>query len=200
MSTQPKHYITPEEYLEIERKAEYKSEYFQGQMFAMSGASLAHGRIISAVARELGNQLRRAPCDVITNDLRVVVNATGLYVYPDVVVVCDEPQLLDGHKDTLLNPTVIVEVLSPSTEAYDRGAKFKHYRTIPSLREYLLVASEYIDVELHRLSPGGETLVRAERLEDSIELQSINCRLSLADIYERVEFANSSRPDLPVRS
>jgi Uma2 family endonuclease len=189
MSTQPKNYLTPEQYLEIERKAEYKSEYYRGEMFAMAGGSLAQNRLASAIIGELRQQLRRGPCEVFGSDMKVAIPATGLYAYPDACVCCGGPQLLDGCNDTLLNPVLIVEVLSPSTEAYDRGAKFKHYRTIGSLREYLLIASECIDVELRRLQPDGEWILRsADRLEDVIELQSIGCRLALSDLYEKVEF------------
>jgi Uma2 family endonuclease len=189
MSTQPKSYITPEQYLEIDRKAEFKSEYINGEMFAMSGGSLAHSRIATAVMLELGLQLRHGSCEVLNSDMRVVVNLEGLYVYPDVTVFCGEPRLLDGHNDALLNPTLIVEVLSPSTEAYDRGNKFEYYEEIESFREYVLVASESIGVEVRRLSPSGEWTLKIYRsLDDVVELQSIGCRLALKDIYEKVEF------------
>ena len=189
MSTQSKPFLTPEQYLEIERKADFKSEYFRGEMFAMAGASLAHNRLVTAVTVDLGQQLRRGPCEVLGSDMRVAITATGLYCYPDASVCCGGPQLLDGHKDTLLNPTLIVEVLSPSTEAFDRGAKFKRYKSIETFREYLLVASESVDVELRTRQPDGRwILTSADRLEDTLDLQSIGCRLSLADLYEKVEF------------
>jgi Uma2 family endonuclease len=189
MSTQPKNYLTPEQYLEIERKAEYKSEYYQGEMFAMAGASLAHNRLVTAVTIGLGQQLRHGPCEVLGSDMRVAITATGLYAYPDVSVCCGAPQLMDGQMDTLLNPALIVEVLSPSTEAYHRGDKFKHYRSIETLREYLMVASESINADLCTRQPDGRwILTSAGRLEDIIELHSIGCRLSLADLYEKVEF------------
>jgi Uma2 family endonuclease len=191
MSTQSKTFLTPEQYLEIERKAEYKSEYYAGEMFAMAGASLTHNRLATALIVDLGQQLRRGPCEVFGSDMRVAASATALYAYPDASVCCGGPQLQDGHNDVLLNPVLIVEVLSPSTELYDRGDKFKHYRTIPSFREYLLVASEHIEVELRRLQPDGEWTLRfADLLEDVIELQSIGCRLALADLYEKVEFGD----------
>src|SRR4051794_27902251 len=123
MSTQPKTFLTPEQYLELERKAEFKSEYYQGEMFAMAGASFAHVRMVSRILVQLAHQMLGGPCEALSNDLRLHVPATGLYTYPDLVVVCGEPRLIDTHLDTLLNPTVIVEVLSPSTEAYDRGRK-----------------------------------------------------------------------------
>src|SRR5947209_1452139 len=113
--------LAPAEYLAIERAAEYKSEFFAGELFAMAGASPAHVLITSNVNRELGTQLRNCPCRVYSSDLRVKVSATGLYTYPDVAVVCGEQQFDDEHRDSLLNPTLVVEVLSPSTEAYDRG-------------------------------------------------------------------------------
>src|SRR4051812_40698878 len=138
MSTQPKPHLTPEQYLEIERAAEYKSEYFDGEMFAMSGAREAHNVVAMNIGAELREQLRQKPCRVYPSDMRVRVSSTGLYTYPDVVAVCDKPQFADEVTDTLLNPVLVVEVLSPSTEAYDRGRKFDHYKTIESLREYLL--------------------------------------------------------------
>ena len=122
MSTEPKTYLTEEEYLELERKAERKSEYYRGEMFAMSGRSPQHSRLGANLLRDLGNQLRRGPCSIYTSDMRVRVSATGLYTYPDVSVVCGAPQLADEHADTLLNPAFIAEVLSPSTEGYDRAA------------------------------------------------------------------------------
>jgi Uma2 family endonuclease len=135
MSLQTKTYISPEEYLALERKAEYKSEYFAGEMFAMSGASPRHVLIVTNVVAELRSQLKQRPCTVYSTDLRVRVSPTGFYTYPDVVVVCDQPQFADEQRDTLINPTFIVEVLSESTKDYDRGEKFEHYRTLVSLKE-----------------------------------------------------------------
>src|SRR4051812_15921663 len=190
MSTQPKTFLTPEQYLEIERKAEFKSEYYQGEMFAMSGASLAHNRLVRQLMREFGNELRNGRCEAVSNDLRVFVPATRLFTYPDVVIFCGEPRLMDAQSDTLLNPTVIVEVLSPSTEAYDRGRKFEHYQSIESLREYVLVASDRIHVDLYtRQTDGGWLLTSASRLEDSISLKSAGCQLVLADVYEKIDLA-----------
>src|ERR1039457_4038988 len=189
MATQPKTYLTPEQYLEIERKAEYKSEYFQGEMFAMSGARYAHIGIVANAVASLHQQLRRGPCRPLSNDMRVRVTPTGLYTYPDVVVVCAEPQFLDNTFDTLLNPTVIVEVLSESTEAYDRGQKFAQYRSLESLKEYLLVSSLHVSVERYTRQPDGSwNYIAKASLEDSLDLQSVGCHLALADLYEKVEF------------
>jgi len=190
MSTLSKSYLTEEQYLEIERKAEFKSEYYQGEMFAMVGARQAHGLIIFNAVRELSQQLRHRPCEGYSNEMRVRVTPVGLYTYPDVVIVCGEPKFLDDRRDNLLNPTVIIEVLSPSTEAYDRGQKFELYGSLESLAEYLLISSERVRAELFTRQPDGRWLLTAKSsLEDSLELQSIDCRLLLADLYEKVEFS-----------
>ena len=188
MATLPKTYLTPEQYLEIERKAEFKSEYYQGEMFAMAGAREPHNLIVFNVATALGPQLRNRPCRAYVADMRVRVNATGLYTYPDVTAVCAEPQFLDENRDTLLNPSLIVEVLSPSTEAYDRGRKFEHYRSVESVTEYLLLSSERVSAELYTRQPDGRWLLTAaNHLEDSLDLQSVGAHLSLADLYEKVD-------------
>jgi len=196
MASLPKTFLTPEQYLEIERKAEFKSEYYNGEMFAMAGARRAHNLINGNLIRELGNQLRSRPCEVLPSDQRVLVSPTGLFTYPDLVVVCGEPRFLDGELDTLLNPTVIVEVLSPTTEAYDRGRKFQHYRTIESLRAYLMVSSDRIGAELYTRQPDNHWTLTAEasRLEDSFEIDAIGCRLKLADVYEKVELPAAPTP------
>jgi Uma2 family endonuclease len=188
VSTQPKTFITPEQYLEIERAAEFKSEYYQGEMFAMAGAVYGHNVLVVNVTSEIAQQLRKRPCNVFSNDMRVFIPATGLYTYPDVVALCGERQFLDSRQDTLLNPNLIIEVLSPTTEAYDRGRKFDHYRSIESLREYLLVSSDRIHTDLFVKQPDARWLLAsADRLEDFVDLPSIACRLNLADLYEKVE-------------
>jgi Uma2 family endonuclease len=192
MSTQSKSHLTPEQYLEIERKAEFKSEYYQGEMFAMSGARLAHIQIVSNMMRELGVQLLDRPCEPLSNDMRVCVGPIEFYTYPDIVVVCGGPQMLDNQFDNLVNPTVIVEVLSKSTEAYDRGQKFRLYRSLESLKEYLLVSSLDVSAGLLTRQPDGQWLMSSkDKLEDSIELKSIDCQLSMAEVYRRVEFTPS---------
>ena len=190
MTTQPKTQVTPEQYLESERRAEYKSEYYAGETFAMAGAGEAHNRLVWNLIAQLDRQLRSLPCQGYPSDMRVRVSATGLFTYPDVVVVCGEPEFLDDRRDTLLNPTLIVEVLSPSTEAYDRGRKFEHYRSIDSLSEYLLVTSDRVHVDLYTRQPGGQWLLTsASALEEQIELKSTGCRLAISDLYEKLEFA-----------
>lgn len=187
MSSQPKTRLTPEEYLAIERAAETKSEYFDGEMFAMSGASRKHNLIAGNIFRQIGNQLQGKPCEAYINDMRVYVPATGLYTYPDVVAVCGEPRLIDKEFDTLLNPTLIVEVLSKSTASYDRGNKFMHYRTIEPLAEYLLVAQDEYKVEHSaKQSDGRWILTDIRGVENTINLDSINCALSIREAYDRV--------------
>lgn len=182
-------YLTPEQYLEIERKAEVRSEYLHGEMFAMAGASLNHNRIVGQTLRELAVGLRGRDCDVVGADMRVHVPATGLYTYPDVVVTCGSVQLQDKHQDTLLNPILIVEVLSPSTKNYDRGEKFQHYRSIPSFREYLVLAQDEIRAEHHVRQPDSSWLLREfASATDVVHLACVGCDLTLGVLYERVEF------------
>ena len=189
-STQPKTLITPEEYLEIERKAEFKSEYYQGEMFAMAGASIPHNRLVGNLFAGLHQQLRSRRCSVFSNDIRVFVALTGLYTYPDVVAVCGELQVLDTQKDTLLNPCLIAEVLSLSTEAYDRGRKFEQYQSIESFKEYLLIASDRMHIDLYARQADGRWLrASASRPDDSIELASIGCRITVAEVYENVDLS-----------
>ena len=193
MSIQPKRRLTPEEYLEIERQAEYKSEYFNGEMFAFAGASREHNTIVINLILKLAPQLRKRNCEIYSNDMRVKVNATGLYTYPDVVVVCGKPQFEDDEQDILLNPIVIVEVLSPSTEGYDRGTKFEHYRTIDSLSDYLLVAQDKIHVEYYVRQSDRSWLFSEYKLaKDKFQIDSIGCEVSLEEIYEKVEMEESN--------
>lgn len=189
MSTQPHTLLTPQEYLEIERKAEFRSEYHAGEMFAMAGAREAHNLINGNAARELGSQLRRTAARVYSNEMRVQVPAADLYVYPDIVVVCDQPRFADEEFDTLLNPVLLGEVLSPSTEVYDRTDKFEMIQSIPSLQEYLLLRADRMHADLFtRRSDGKWLLTPGSRAEDVIEFSSIPCGLVLKDLYEKVEF------------
>jgi Uma2 family endonuclease len=195
MATLTKTYITPEQYLEIERKAEFKSEYYQGEMFLMGGARWTHNRLVANLIASLHQQLRSRPCQTLPSDMRVQVEATGTYTYPDVSVVCGEPQFLDETRDTLLNPSLIVEVLSPSTEGFDRGRKFEYYCSVESVSEYLMVSSERVRAELYTRQPDGRWLLTAvNRLEDSLDLQSVGAHLALADLYEKVDLPAPPAP------
>lgn len=188
MSSQVKTYLTPEEYLAMERQAEYKSEYFNGEVFAMTGASRKHNLIAVNVLAALHAQLRKRPCEIYPSDMRVKVSPSGLYTYPDVVVVCEEPLFDDDQKDTLLNPTLLVEVLSKSTASYDRGEKFEHYRTLNTLLEYVVIAQDKYHVEHYVRQPDKQWLLsETNNLQDTIQLPAIDCDLALADVYDKVE-------------
>lgn len=189
MSAVPHAAITPREYLARERQAETKSEYVRGEVFAMSGASREHNLIAANIARHLGNQLRDRECEVYQSDMRVKVSSTGLYTYPDVTVVCSEPQFEDAELDTLVNPKVLIEVLSPSTADYDRGGKFAHYRRLPSLLEYLLISQDRPLVEHHvRQSQDQWLLTECAAVDGTLRLASIQCELPLSEIYLKVRF------------
>ncbi len=188
MEAHRRRYLTPEEYLTIERQSEIRSEYLHGEMFAMGGSSREHNLIVTNLSREISIQLRGRPCETYTNDQRVHIPATGVYTYPDLVVACGEPRFQDQQFDTLLNPTVIIEVLSPNTEAYDRGEKFESYRTIESLKEYVLVAQDKPQVEHYLRQDGNRWLLTAvSGLDARVSLPSIQCELALSEIYERIE-------------
>jgi Uma2 family endonuclease len=192
---------TPEQYLALERKAEIKSEYINGWIYAMSGASREHNLIAANTLAELHVQLRGRPCETYPSDMRVSVKATKLYTYPDVVVVCGEPRFEDEHVDTLLNPTVLIEVLSPSTEAteaYDRGEKFAHYRRLDSLQEYVLIAQNRLRVEHYARQGEQWLLTEFSSPDDLLPLASIGVKISLHEIYDRVEF--SSTPETATSS
>lgn len=180
------YFVSPEEYLERERRAEYKSEYFAGEIVAMAGAKRKHNLVSNNVSASLTAQLRDAPCEVYSNDMRVQADGEKQYSYPDVVVVCGEPQFRDGREDTLLNPTVVIEVLSPSTESRDRGEKFLRYRQIASLTDYVLVAQNERRVEqFAKQSDGSWRMVETDAGE--MNLASIGCTLSIADVYNKVK-------------
>jgi Uma2 family endonuclease len=187
MSIQPKTRYTLTEYLDLERSTQVKHEYFRGEVFTMGGASFAHTVIVGNLARELGQQLKGKPCRVSPTDLRVKVGNSGLYTYPDIVVVCGPPQL-EQPGDTLTNPQVIVEVLSEGTEAKDRGWKFERYQAIDSLTDYVLVAQGTPRIEHFQRQRDGKWIYTAEnRVDRSVALASIACELRLAEIYDKVE-------------
>ena len=186
-------YLTQEEYLAFERESDIKHEYCNGQLYAMSGASRAHNLISLNIAGELRSQLKGRTCEVYMSEMRVLVDAARSYRYPDVVVACDAPRFQDDVFDTLLNPTVIVEVLSQSTEARDRGEKFAEYAQLVSLRDYVLVAQKTVHVE-HYFRQGTRWVSRDCRdLAEVLQLVSIGCALPLRDIYEKVKVPMSPK-------
>lgn len=194
---QPVARLTAQEYLEIERAAPTKSEFFDGEMFAMAGGSPRHSRIGTNVTAEFGNKLRGKKCVPYNADLRILIERTGLFTYPDLSVICGPLQFGAGD-DTVTNPTLLVEVLSPSTEAYDRGQKFLHYRQIPSLQEYLLVSQSEPLLELFTRQSGGEWVLRqASGLAARLEIPTLEIAIELAEIYAGVEFPESQLRVVP---
>jgi len=191
MSAQPQPRLTPEQYLEAERAAQFRHEYYNGQIYAMSGGSYQHYVIIGNLTAELHTRLKTRPCAVGSSDLRLRVSPEGLYTYPDVMVICGDPKFADGRGDTLMNPALIVEVLSPSAEAYDRGFKSAQYRTVESLEEYALVSQAEPRVEVYRRQPGGRWLLsEAVGLEAVCHFESLDCAVPLAEIYAKVTFSS----------
>jgi|ERR1700761_52685 len=182
--------VSPEEYLERERQAETRSEYRNGEIVAMSGASIRHGRITGNLVFRIRSALKNSSCEVFSTDLRLAVRAANLFTYPDVMVICGEPEVADDRQDIVLNPVVLIEVLSKSTRVYDRGKKFASYRMIPSLREYLTVAQNKIHIEQHTRQ-ADQSWVAKEFTEPggTIKLESIAVELRVADIYEKVTIA-----------
>lgn len=191
MASVPKPYLTPEEYLHQERKAEFRSEYYRGETFAMAGASANHNLIVLNAGATLREQLRKKPCRVYPSDLKLRIEATGLYTYPDLSVVCGEPQLESDAGDVLLNPVVIVEVLSESTEAYDRGKKFEHYRTIPTLRHYVLISQDRHSIDCFSLLDDGVWILKdCQGLEGKVTLDAIGGELAAFEVYDKVTLAS----------
>lgn len=194
MSAQSQPRLTPEQYLELERAAQdVRSEYYNGRMYAMSGASYRHVMLISSLSHHLRNGLAGRACSVGTNDLRVRVSPAGLYTYPDVVVICGDPRFADREADTVLNPTLIIEVLSPLTEAYDRGFKFAQYRALESLREYALVSQSEPRIEIFRRQPSGDWLLsESAGMEAVCRFDSVGCTVTMKDAYDKVTFESGA--------
>lgn len=181
--------ISAEDYLSLDRQAELRHEFVDGQLIAMTGGSFAHGLVTANVSRALGNALEHAPCVVVSSDVRVRVD-DGLYAYPDVTVVCGEPELDAEHRDTLRNPTALFEVLSPSTEAFDRGEKFRRYQRIASLRHYALVSQEPSRIELFTRQ-GDFWVYRSVTAPDGwVELEALGCRIALDAVYRKMSQAD----------
>jgi Uma2 family endonuclease len=188
MVSQPVPYLTPAEYLALERRAETRSEYHDGELLAMVGASREHNLIVLNCGREISAQLKGRPCETYANDMRVKVAAVNRYFYPDLVIVCGEPQFEDSSVDTLLNPTVIIEVLSDSTERFDRGKKFAYYRTLPSLRGYLLIAQDEYRIDAYRKDTDRRWLLEdAQGRDATLALGIADCTLALREVYDRID-------------
>lgn len=188
MTARPNQSISETEYLASERVSPLKHEYYHGHIYAMTGGKEPHNLIAGNTLASLHSQLRRKTCRVYPSDMRVKVLRTGLNTYPDVVVVCGQPQFTDAIHDTITNPTIIIEVLSPSTERYDRGMKFQNYRTIETLNDYILIAQERHHIEHYIRQQNDQWLLQeVTSLDGGIHIQSIDCTLQLEDVYEKVD-------------
>lgn len=189
MVAKPQKYYSPEEYLTLEETAEYRSEYYRGEIFAMAGGSANHNRIAGNIYLGLRETLEGKPCEAFITDMRLHVKKNSLYTYPDVMVVCGRIEYVKGRTDTLTNPVVIIEVLSESTQAYDRGAKFELYRAIESLQDYVLVDQARVHVEyFHKLEDGRWLLAEFNELDAVLRLEAVEVELPLSRVYQRVEW------------
>lgn len=187
MSAEPQRKWTFEEYLSYDRDSEIRHEYFDGEIFAMSGASRKHNLIGSNVNAALHPQVRARGCEIYANDMRVRIPATDYGTFPDLVVVCGEPRFEDEKEDTLTNPTLLVEILSPSTEDYDHGKKFAHYRTLTSLRTYVMIAQDEVRVEVYeRQAENRWVLSELRGRSEVLDLPAIQAKLALTDVYAGV--------------
>lgn len=189
IESEEKRYYSPEEYLELETAADYKSEYQDGKIIPMTGGTPNHNRIALNLSSALNFGLKKQPFDVFINDLRLWIPQKRLYTYPDVMVVDGQLELVEGRKDTITNPVMIAEVLSKSTEDYDRGGKFKLYRSIPTLKEYVLIAQYEMHVEqFSKMDDNKWVLSEYDGENALLALSSVPFQVSLGDIYDRVEF------------
>lgn len=189
MLLEGKNKISPEEYLNSERASEIRNEYFDGEIFEMAGASREHNQIASNIIRVLGNQLLEKPCSVFSSDMKVKMEEIGKYSYPDIVVVCEKEEFEDEKNDVLLNPLVIIEILSDSTEAYDRGEKFAHYQILDSFAEYILISQYFCRVEKFTRQD-NETWIysKYQTAEHVVKIEAVNCELPVFEIYRKVNF------------
>jgi Uma2 family endonuclease len=192
MVANPQKFYSSQEYLALENSAEYKSEFFNGHIYAMAGASPTHAQLTANITGLLHQQLRGKTCRSFSSDLRVQISETGAYVYPDVTVACPPLQFSEDDPNALTNPVVVIEVLSPSTEAHDRGAKWAHYQRLESLCDYILVSQDQMRLEHYeRQEDGSWRYSVAENGEAFVTLESIGCRLKVSEVYERVEFISA---------
>lgn len=189
MVAKPQKFYSPEEYLALEEMAEYRSEYYRGEIFAMSGGSANHNRIAKNVVVALDAALAGKPCETFITDMRLLVKKNGLYTYPDVMIVCGRLHFAKGRTDTLTNPIVIIEVLSESTQAYDRGAKFELYRALETLQDYVLIDQSRVYVEyFHKLDDGRWLLAEFHEPDGILLLEAVGVELPLSQVYQRVEW------------
>ncbi|WP_293313473.1 Uma2 family endonuclease [Pedobacter sp. UBA5917] len=181
---------TVEEYLEMEKESTEKHEYFQGDIFAMSGAGFKHNILFSNIFLAVGNKLKGKSCNIFGSDMRMNIPENTLFTYPDISIYCDDVKHIDIDEETFILPTVIIEILSPSTKNYDRGKKFNLYKDIPSLKEYIMIDSESVSVEAYYINEEKEWILNDyKEISDTFTLVSMGFDVALADIYERVRFS-----------
>ena len=198
MSSLPKQRWTEAEYLAFERASQEKHEFIDGEIVSMSRASENHNLIATSTLSSLFTQIRKGPCKIYPSDMRVRVGKSRQYTYPDISIVCGKPLFAGDQKDTLLNPIVVVEVLSSSTEAYDRGDKFILYRTLASLQEYILISQSRIHIERYIRQPDNQWLLsEIKELDGSIHLNSVGCTLLASDVYEQIDFSDVGDDEAP---
>lgn len=191
MSAIPKTYFTEDEYLALERETDYRSEYYRGEIFAMAGASNEHNLIVNNLNFHLFTHLRGRGCRMYTFEMRLRINATRLYTYPDGMIVCGKSLYADEHVDTIVNPLILIEVLSDSTESYDKGKKFDHYRQVPTVQEYILISQDIPQIERRvRVSDTEWRLQVYDGLEAVLPLEAIDTSITLAQVYLDIEFPN----------
>jgi len=195
-------YLTPEEYLAMEETAEYRSDYYKGDIFALAGGSINHNRIIRNLATKLDQALSNTSCEAFINDIKIWIKAKELFTYPDVVIICGKPEFYPDRDDTITNPILIIEVLSESTKNYDRIEKFEFYRSIPTFQEYILVDQYRVHIDHYYLESKGKWIyTEYTDMKDVLKFNKIAAQVSLQDIYKKVEFkaeekADSSRPSI----
>lgn len=195
-------YVTPEEYLAIEESAEYRSDYYRGEIFALAGGSINHNRIVRNLSTKLDTALDKSKCEAFINDLKVWIKEKELFTYPDVIVVCGKKEFYQDRDDTIINPIVIIEVLSESTKNYDRIEKFEFYRSIPTFQEYLLVDQYRVHIDHYYFESKGKWIYTEYKdMNEVLQFNKIQVQAPLKDIYNRVEFekeekADSSRPSI----
>jgi len=187
-------YFTPAEYLAMEEAAEVRHEYYQGEIYAMAGAFPNHNRIVRNFGSELSLALKGTNCEAFMNEQRLWIQAKGLFTYPDIMVICGKLEFYENRKDTVINPLLIVEVLSDSTQKYDRGEKFEFYHSLPTFQEYILINQHKAHVQQYYLETPNQWISKEyNHLTDILKLAKINFQISLQDIYYRVEFQEVSR-------
>lgn len=189
VARRPEPYLTPEAYLAQEEQALQRHDYYRGNVYAHAGGSVNHNRIAGNLNARFNLSLRKTPCEAFTSDMRLLVKSHDLYTYPDAMIVCGKPEFARARNDTIVNPLVIVEVLSPSTQDYDRGQKFELYRAIPTLADYVLVHQDRVFIEYyHRERDGRWILTEITGVDAKLALQAVEISIPVRELYDRVDW------------